>query len=38
MKIDQKIRAFVEILDPMMGSGLITQEKVTVLQYGPMLH
>jgi len=35
---EDKIHAFVEMLDPMMGSGLITQEKVTVLQYGPMLH
>ena len=31
---EEKIRAFVEILDPMMGSGLVTLEKVTVLQYG----
>ena len=31
---EDKIRAFVEAIDPMMGSGLITLEKVTVLQYG----
>jgi hypothetical protein len=32
---EEKIRAFVEAIDPMMGSGLVTLEKVTVLQYGP---
>jgi hypothetical protein len=31
---EDKIRAFVEAIEPMMGSGLITLEKVTVLQYG----
>jgi hypothetical protein len=37
---EEKIRKFVEVIDPMMGSGLVTLEKVTVLQYGPgaMLH
>ena len=29
-----KIDAFLPILDPMMGSGLVTLEKVQVLQYG----
>ena len=32
---EEKIRGFVEAIDPMMGSGLITLEKVQVLQYGP---
>ena len=32
---EEKIQAFVEAIDPMMGSGLVTLEKVTVLQYGP---
>ena len=31
---EEKIQAFVETIDPMMGSGLVTLEKVTVLQYG----
>jgi uncharacterized protein len=30
----EKIDAFLPVLDAMMGSGLITIEKVTVLQYG----
>jgi PII-like signaling protein len=30
----EKIQGFLEAIDPMMGSGLITLEKVTVLQYG----
>lgn len=30
----EKIDAFIPILDQMMGSGLITVEKVQVLQYG----
>ena len=30
----EKIDAFLPVLDAMMGSGLITVEKVTVLQYG----
>jgi PII-like signaling protein len=30
----EKIDAFLPVLDGMMGSGLITIEKVTVLQYG----
>jgi hypothetical protein len=29
-----KIDAFIKVLDKMMGSGLITVEKVQVLQYG----
>jgi PII-like signaling protein len=32
---EEKIKGFVEAIDPMMGSGLITLEKVQVLQYGP---
>jgi len=32
---EEKIKQFVEAIDPMMGSGLITLEKVQVLQYGP---
>ena len=31
---EERIRAFLPRLDPMMGSGLITLEKVQVLQYG----
>src|SRR5690349_5226931 len=30
----EKIDKFLPVLDPMMGSGLITVEKVQVLQYG----
>ncbi len=32
---EEKISAFLPILDGMMGSGLVTMEKVQVLQYGP---
>jgi uncharacterized protein len=32
---EEKINQFVETIDPMMGSGLITLERVQVLQYGP---
>jgi len=32
---EEKIKEFVEVIDPMMGSGLITLERVQVLQYGP---
>jgi uncharacterized protein len=31
---EAKIRAFLPVLDTMMGSGLVTLEKVEVLQYG----
>jgi uncharacterized protein len=31
---EEKIKAYLEAIDPMMGSGLITLEKVQVLQYG----
>jgi PII-like signaling protein len=31
---EEKIKGFVEAIEPMMGSGLITLEKVQVLQYG----
>jgi PII-like signaling protein len=30
----EKINAFLPVLDPMMGSGLVTLERVQVLQYG----
>ena len=32
---EEKIKGFVEAIDAMMGSGLITLENVQVLQYGP---
>ena len=32
---EEKIRAFLPVLDTIMGSGLVTLEKVQVLQYGP---
>jgi PII-like signaling protein len=32
---EESINAFLPVLDAMMGSGLITLEKVKVLQYGP---
>lgn len=32
---EEKIRAFLPVLDGMMTSGLVTLEKVQVLQYGP---
>src|SRR6478736_4522641 len=32
---EEKIRGFLPELDRMMGSGLVTLEKVQVLQYGP---
>lgn len=31
---EDKIQAFLPVLDGMMGSGLVTMEKVKVLQYG----
>ncbi|MGA7711721.1 MAG: DUF190 domain-containing protein [Rhizomicrobium sp.] len=31
---EEKINAFLPVLDTMMGSGLVTIEKVKVLQYG----
>jgi len=35
--VDQeaRIKTFIEAIEPMMGNGLITLEKVQVLQYGP---
>ena len=30
----ERIQAFLPVLEPMMGSGLVTLEKVQVLQYG----
>lgn len=32
---EEKINAFLPVLDGMIGSGLVTMEKVKVLQYGP---
>jgi uncharacterized protein len=32
---EEKINAFLPVLDTMMSSGLVTLEKVRVLQYGP---
>lgn len=32
---EEKIDAFLPVLDAMMGNGLVTLEKVRVLQYGP---
>src|SRR4051795_3421611 len=32
---EEKIEAFVPALEAMMGSGLVTLEKVQVIQYGP---
>jgi hypothetical protein len=32
---EDKINAFLPVLDQMMGSGLVTLEKVQVLRYGP---
>jgi uncharacterized protein len=31
---EEKIQSFLEVLDGMMGSGLVTTEKVKVLRYG----
>ena len=31
---EERINAFLPLLDTMMGSGLVTIEKVTVIQYG----
>jgi PII-like signaling protein len=31
---EDKINAFLPVLDPMMGSGLVTLERVNVLRYG----
>ena len=32
---EEKINAFLPVLDTMIGSGLVTLEKVQVLRYGP---
>ena len=32
---EEKIKEFVGAIEPMMGSALVTLEKVQVLQYGP---
>lgn len=34
VETEEKVRAFLPILDAMMGSGLVTLEKVGVIQYG----
>jgi len=31
---EDRIRAFVDVVEPMVGSGLITLEKATVIRYG----
>lgn len=31
---EDKIHAFLDAIEPMMGSGLVTLEKVTVIRYG----
>ena len=31
----ERIDAFLSVLEPMMGSGLVTVERVQVIQYGP---
>jgi PII-like signaling protein len=31
---EEKVRAFIDATEEMMGSGLVTLERVTVLQYG----
>jgi uncharacterized protein len=32
---EEKLRPFLEAIDPMMGSGLVTLERVQVIRYGP---
>src|ERR687885_1662875 len=32
---EEKIGAFLPLLEPMIGSGLVTTERVQVIQYGP---
>ncbi len=32
---EEKVKAFLPVLEGMMGSGLVTLERVQVLQYGP---
>lgn len=32
---EEKVRAFVDAIEPMMGSGLVTLERVQVIRYGP---
>lgn len=31
---EEKVRAFLEAIEPMMGSGLVTLERVRVIRYG----
>lgn len=31
---EEKVRAFLEAIEPMMGSGLVTLERVQVIRYG----
>lgn len=32
---EERLQSFLNAIEPMMGSGLVTLEKVRVLQYGP---
>jgi len=32
---EEKARAFLDAIEPMMGSGLVTLERVQVIRYGP---
>ena len=32
---EEKLRPFLEAMEPMMGSGLVTLERVQVVRYGP---
>jgi len=32
--VEAKVRSFLEAIEPMMGSGLVTLEKVQVIRYG----
>jgi PII-like signaling protein len=32
---EEKVRAFLDAIEPMMGSGLVTLERVQVIRYGP---
>jgi PII-like signaling protein len=32
---ENRVRAFLDAIDPLMGSGLVTLEKVKVIRYGP---
>jgi PII-like signaling protein len=32
---EEKVRAFLDAIEPMMGSGLVTLERAQVIRYGP---